>query len=131
MAQSGTLIVRAFVSRAQLPVPGATVIVSVPDGSNRQKLLSITQTNESGIAGPISLSAPEIGDSLTPNNNSPAFSNYTLIVEHPDYQLALFQNLQVFPGVETIQDVPLIPLSLNGKNENDITTVTPQPLQGG
>lgn len=128
MAQNGTLIVRSFVSRAQLPVSGATVIVSVPDSTNRQRLLNISQTNESGIAGPITLSAPELENSLTPEHQASAFSNYTLIVEHPDYQLAVFQDLQVFPGVKTIQDVPLIPLSPAEKNANDITTITPQPL---
>lgn len=128
MAQSGTLIVRTFVSRAQFPVSGATVIVSVPNGDGRHKLLSIQQTNESGVAGPITLTTPDTAGSLTPGNNGAAFSDYTLIVEHPDYQLALFDNLQVFPGVETVQDVPLIPLSANGRNENDLVTVTPQPL---
>ena len=128
MAQSGTLIVRAFVSRAQLPVSGATVIVSVPDNTGKQKLLSISQTNESGVAGPVILEAPEVSGSLTPGNNGSAFSNYMLVVEHPNYQLALFENLQVFPGVETVQDVPLIPLSINGRNESNLTTVTPQPL---
>lgn len=128
MAQNGTLIVRAFVSRAQLPVSGATVIVSTPDSTGKQRLLSISQTNESGVAGPVILEAPEVSGSLAPGNNGAAFANYTLIVEHPNYQLALFENLQVFPGVETVQDVPLIPLSANGRNESDLTTVTPQPL---
>ncbi len=128
MAQNGTLLVRTFVSNAQLPVSGATVIVSKPDGNGRQKLLSIQRTDESGVAAPITLEAPETAGSLTPGNNGSAFSNYTLVVEHPDYQLALFDKLQVFPGVETVQDVPLIPLSANKRNENDLVTVTPQPL---
>lgn len=128
MAESGSLIVRTFVSRAQLPVSDATVIVSVPSGDGRQKLLSIQRTNESGVAGPITLEAPDLSGSLTPGNNGSAFSSYTLVVEHPDYQLALYDKLQIFPGVETVQDVPLIPLSANGRNESDLTTVTPQPL---
>lgn len=128
MAQSGTLIVRTFVSNAQLPVADATVIVSVPNGDGRHKLLSIQQTNESGVAGPITLTAPDAAGSLSPGKNGDAFSNYILIVEHPNYQLALFDNLQVFPGVETVQDVPLIPLSSNERNESDIVSVTPQPL---
>lgn len=128
MAQSGTLIIRTFLSNAQIPISGATVIVSTPVGDGRQKLLSIQLTNESGVAGPITLEAPERSESTTPSHNGSAFSNYTLVVEHPDYQLALFDNLQVFPGVETVQDVPMIPLSANGRNESDLTTVTPQPL---
>lgn len=128
MAQSGTLVVRTFVSRAQFPVADATVVVSVPSGDGRQKLVAIQRTNENGVAGPITLEAPDIAGSLTPGNNGSAFSNYVLIVEHPNYQLALYDDLQIFPGVETVQDVPLIPLSANERNESDITTVTPQPL---
>ena len=128
MAQSGTLFVRTFVSRAQLPVSGATVIVSAPESDGRHKLLAIRQTNESGVAGPITLEAPDAAGSLTPGQNGTAFSAYTLVVEHPDYQLAVFDQLQVFPGVETVQDVPLIPLSANEKDRSDLVTVTPQPL---
>lgn len=128
MADSGTLIVRTFVSRAQLPVSDATVIISSPGADGRQKLVSILRTNESGVAGPITLEAPAAAGSLSPGHNSSAFSSYTLVVEHPNYQLALFDQLQIFPGVETVQDVPLIPLSANGRNESDLTTVTPQPL---
>ena len=128
MAQNGTLLVRTFVSNAQLPVSGATVIVSKPDGAGRQKLLSIQLTDESGVASPITLEAPDTSGSLTPGNNGSAFADYTLVVEHPGYQLALFDKLQIFPGVETVQDVPLIPLSPNERNESDLVTVTPQPL---
>lgn len=128
MAQSGTLFVRTFVSNAQFPISGATVIVSAPSGDGRQKLLSIQQTDESGVAGPITLEAPDKSEGLTPDSKNAAFSTYTLVVEHPDYQLAVFDNLQIFPGVETMQDVPLIPLSANGRNQADTTIVTPQPL---
>ena len=126
MPQSGSLLVRVFVSRAQLPVPGATVIIYADDPNGRHHLLAIRSTNESGTAGPITLVT---GDSmgLAPNGPTP-FTNYQLIVEHPDYQLALFKNLQVFPGVETTQDVPLIPLSIPETPDSNTTTVTPQPL---
>lgn len=128
MAQSGTLLVRVFVSTAQLPVSDATVIVSSPENNGQHKLLAIRQTDESGIAGPISLSAPERSQSIDPGHNGTAFSTYTLVVEHPDYQLAVFDQLQIFPGVETVQDVPLIPLSANEIERSDLVTVTPQPL---
>lgn len=126
MPQTGSLIVRAYVSRAQLPVQDATVIIYVNAPNDRHQLLSIKTTNESGIAGPITLPT---SDSLGLSPNSPApFTSYQLIVEHPGYQLALFNDLQVFPGVETVQDVPLIPLSVPESPDRNSTTVTPQPL---
>ena len=35
MAQNGSLIVHVYASRAQLPIQGATVLVSQPDGQGR------------------------------------------------------------------------------------------------
>jgi len=126
MSSTGSLIVRAFVSRAQLPVPDATTIIYTDSADGRHNLVALRTTNESGIAGPIELAA---GDSmgLTPNGPAP-FTNYQLIVEHPGYQLALFRNLQIFPGIETVQDILLVPLSVPEGSDSDTTTVTPQPL---
>lgn len=126
MPQSGSLIVRTFVSRAQLPVPDATVIVYATDPDGRHTLLAIRTTDESGVAGPISL-ATNGSMGLTPDSPIP-FTDYQLVVEHPGYQLALFNDLQVFTGVETVQDVPLIPLSVPEGADRNTTTVTPQPL---
>jgi len=126
MPQTGSLIVRTFVSRAQLPVPNATVIVYANRPDSRHELLAIRTTNESGVAGPVSLPATG-SQGLTPDAPVP-FTDYQMIVEHPDYQLALFKNLQVFPDVETVQDVLLIPLSVPESSDSNTTTVTPQPL---
>lgn len=128
MAQNGTLFVRTFVSRAQLPVADATVIVSEPASDGRQKLLAIRKTDESGVAGPIVLESPERSESLTPDHNGDPFSSYTLVVEHPDYLLEVYENLQIFPGVETVQDVALKPIAVDGRDKSDLTSVTPQPL---
>lgn len=128
MSQNGSLIVRVFVSRAQLPVPGATVIIAAPQPDGKQKLLSIQLTNESGIAGPVLLPAPDVSESTSPNPENSPFSSYTLVVEHPNYQLAVFGRLQVFPGVETVQDVALIPLAIPDDERVNLTVVTPQSL---
>lgn len=128
MSQNGSLIVRVFVSRAQLPVRGATVITALRQPDGKQKLLSIQTTDESGIAGPISLPAPEKAESDNPNPEESPFSSYTLVVEHPNYQLAVFENLQIFPGIETVQNVALIPLSIPEDDRSNLTIVTPQSL---
>lgn len=128
MDQTGSLIVRTYLSTAQLPISGATVIISTTAADGKQTLIAIARTDESGVAGPIQLSAPSAAGSLSPGNGGSPFSSYTLLIEHPDYQLARFDGLQIFPGVETVQNVPLIPLSNTGRNEADLTTVTPQPL---
>ena len=44
--------------------------------------------------------------------------------------LATFEKLQVFPGIETVQNVPLVPLPqpANSGDTADPVVVTPQPL---
>ena len=129
MAQTGSLIIRAFTSQAQLPVSGATVIISSPAEDGRRKVLSIQTTDESGGTQPVRLEAPDLSLSESPGGAVP-FSDYSLVVEHPDYYLATFEKLQVFPGVETVQNVPLVPLPQpsNGDDTASPVVVTPQPL---
>ena len=129
MPQTGSLVVRVFTSQAQLPVSGATVITSSPVEDGRRKVFSVQTTNSSGVTPPITLEAPDKGLSESPGQASP-FSNYSLVVEHPEYYLATFEELQVFPGVETVQNVSLIPLPQPaGDNINAVpVVVTPQPL---
>ena len=122
------MIVRVFVSRAQLPIRDATVITALRQPDGKQKLLSIQTTDESGIAGPITLPAPDKAESDSPNPEEVPFSSYTLVVEHPGYQLAVFENLQIFPGIETVQNVALIPLAIPEDNRGSLTIITPQSL---
>ncbi len=129
MPQTGSLVVRVFTSQAQLPVSGATVIISSPSEDGRRKVFSIQTTDESGGTQPLQLEAPDKILSEGPGQAAP-FSDYSLVVEHPEYYLATFEKLQVFPGVETVQNVPLVPLPQPAGD--DITAapvvVTPQPL---
>ncbi len=129
MPQTGSLIVRAFASQAQLPVSGATVIISSREKDGRRKVLSIQTTDESGGTKPFLLEAPDEALGLSPGQAAP-FSDYSLVVEHPDYFLATFEQLQVFPGVETVQNVPMVPLPQPsaGNDSAQPVVVTPQPL---
>lgn len=128
MSATGTLLVRTFISSAQLPISGAVIIVSVPSDDGRQKLISLRLSDRSGLIEPIQLPAPDGELSRHPGNGAPVYSSYTLVVEHPEYQLAVFEEIQIFAGIETVQDVPLIPLSPNGRTVQDTTIITPQPL---
>ena len=130
MPQTGSLTVRAFTSQAQLPVPGATVIISGPSEDGRRNVLSIQTTDSSGTTKPFELEAPDEALGQGPGQAAP-FSNYSLVVEHPESFLATFEQLQVFPGVETVQNVPLIPLPQPANGDDDAASpvvVTPQPL---
>ncbi len=128
MEEPGRLLVRTYISTAQQPIRDAVVIVATTELDGRQKLAAIQLTDPNGIAGPISLPAPDPAESTEPGKGEAAYSKYLLVVEHPGYQLAVFYDLQIFPGVETVQDIALIPLSLNNIDRQESVTVTPQPL---
>ena len=128
MPQTGSLVVRTFTSQAQLPVSGATVVISSRDQDGRHKVFAIQTTDESGSTQPFQLEAPDVSLGLSPGQAAP-FSDYSLVVEHPEYFLATFEKLQVFPGVETVQNIPLIPLPQPAQGGSaEPVVVTPQPL---
>lgn len=129
MPQTGSLIVRVFTSQAQLPVSGATVIISSRAKDNRYNVFSIQTTDSSGSTKSFRLDAPDLALSESPGGGPP-FSDYSLVVEHPQYYLATFEKLQIFPGIETVQNVPLTPLPQPpaGQDAAEPVIVTPQPL---
>ncbi len=130
MQETGSLRVRVFTSRAQLPIEGASVILAGPIVNGRRELLSIQRTDSSGVAGAITLNAPDNALSQDPGNASP-FASYSLVVEHPGYYTAIYDGIQVFSGVQTVQDVSLIPLpqpQFPGGRTIPPVIVTPQTL---
>ena len=129
MPQTGSLAVRVFTSRAQLPVSGATVIISSRAEDNRHNIFSVQTTDSSGSTEAFPLDAPDLALSEAPGG-VPPFSDYSLVVEHPGYYLATFEKLQIFPGIETVQNVPLVPLPQPsaGQDTAEPVIVTPQPL---
>ena len=71
MPQTGSLTVRVFTSQAQLPVSGATVIISSKDENGRHKVYSIQTTDSSGATQPFQLETPDRILSETPNGAAP------------------------------------------------------------
>lgn len=131
MKDTGTLIVQVTTSRARLPVEGATVVVTARDANGKHKLISMMQTDESGLSGPVQLQVPISDDGgRTPGGPTP-YSMYSLWVEHPNYQIEFVDNFQVFPEIESVQQISLIPLNGaedNGAQINDSINATSQNL---
>ena len=74
--------------------------------------------------------AAEGGDGLAPGGPRPD-AVYALHVEHPDYELVEVERFQIFPGVTSVQQIDLVPLSDptwdRGVVSQDIAA-EPQPL---
>lgn len=132
MQATGTLSVRVFTSQAQIPLEGATVVVATAGEEGKYKLLSIQNTDSSGKTRTITIDAPALGESTSPGGlpgPGVPFAQCNVWAEQPGYAMLQVENVQIFPGVETVQNMELIPLpqglcSLQQRDERDI------PAQG-
>lgn len=131
MQDYGTLIFRIFTSDASLPVEGATVLIRAE--APPEKLLGLRVTNSSGETDPVMIATPALSLSQTPENTIQPWTGLQVIVEHPDYERTALTGLQVFPGIETIQTVRLIPLpQFDPQSDGQIhLPFTPQPIWEG
>ena len=128
MQATGTLSVRVYTSQAQIPLEGATVVVAAPGEEGRLNLLSIQTTNSSGMIRPVTIDTPALGESTSPEGlpgDGAPFALCDIWAEQPGYAMLQVNGVQIFPGVETVQDMELIPLpyglcSLQQRDERDI-----------
>lgn len=121
MQQTGKLVVRVFATNAQLPLEGATVVVTTRNENGKFDLVSIQKTDRSGLTAPIEINTPNSRDSTAQNTTGQApFISCDVWAEHPGYSVMRVDGVQIFPGVVTRQDMELLPL---GEGEHDLGTI--------
>lgn len=128
MAATGLLTVRVYTSNAELPISGATVHVTQKTEKGDQ-LLATRITDESGKTTPIIIATPDRSESLTPGAAAP-FTNVDITVDEPNYERALIENVQIFAGILTQQNLELLPNDAqpDAWNMTEIIPITAQPL---
>lgn len=132
MEHTGKLSVRVYATQAEVPIQGATVVVTRQGRSGKSDLLSVQATNSSGMIRPVEIVTPGAYESTGPveTGEERSFSVCTVWAEHPDYAMLQVSGVQVFPGVETLQDMELIPLAegQNSLQRRSQRVITPQNL---
>ena len=128
MQNNGYLRVRVYTSDAQLPVEDATVSVSQP-GNVGSRLLATRITDESGLIPLLTFPTPPPTESQTSGTPSP-FTTVDIIIDHPDYERVLIERAQIFPGIISEQNVPLIPIEERPPvwNLTEVFPISPQEL---
>ena len=128
MPNNGFLRVRVYTSVAQLPIEDATVTVTQP-GDRGTRLLATRITDESGLIPPLTVSTPPVSESQAAGTPKP-YTTVDIIVDHPDYERVLIENAQIFPGIISEQNIPLIPIEERPPvwNLTEVFPVTPQEL---
>lgn len=107
-AESGTLRTEVFASDRAFGIGSARVMIflNLPSGN---VAVFDGLSDVSGSVPAIVLPAPARSLSQTPDGATALpYSVYTVYVEHPSYVRALFTNVPVFSGTESIQPVQLL-----------------------
>lgn len=127
MPSIGYLQVRAFVSSARIPLTNVAVSVQAPQGT----LLAARLTNRSGMLDtPIPIEVPNRSAGLTPDTGVVPFAQVNLFARKKAYEQIESENVQIFPGVITTQNLPMIPLAEfpDAYDKSEIFNTPPQNL---
>ena len=108
LSSTGYIQVHAYASRAQIPLQNVAVVITDKNGS----AIAMRLTNRSGrLDEPVSIAVPDRAASESPNSGIIPFSSVNLYARLENYEEIIAENVQVFPGVITDQDLELIPLA--------------------
>lgn len=124
---NGFLTARAYMSYAQIPLEDVAVVIAAQDGT----AIAMRLTNRSGLTEPISVPTPEASESQAPEENGARpFTGVTVYAFKNDFEQIVARNVQIFPGVTTVQDLEMIPLSElpDRWDENVLYSTPPQNL---
>ena len=106
---------------------GAAITVTRPDGS----AIAMRLTNRSGtLDSPIAITVPDRAESQSPNPGILPFTDVYLYARLENFETIEIENLQVFAGTLTVQNLAMIPLSElpDSYNRVEIFNTPPQNL---
>lgn len=108
MSATGYIQVHAFTSDARIPLEGVAVTITDPTGS----AIAMRLTNRSGtLSAPVEISVPDRSASQTPDTGIIPYAVVNLYARVSNYETIEIENLQIFPGTLTVQNLAMIPLS--------------------
>ena len=126
LASTGYLQAHIYTSNAQLPLSNVAVVVTSPDGT----AIVMRITDRSGLIDPIEIPVPPLEESQEPGSGERPYTQVNLIAELPGYERIEAENLQIFAGTTTYQNLEMIPLSTEpfGQNQTIHYITPPQNL---
>lgn len=108
MSSQGTLLARVYTSNAMLPVKGAAVTVTRRGRTQKPELLALRLTNVDGVTEAISIPTPD-QRGVTPQETGQPFTLVDIAVHQTGYDRILVEDVPVFSGVQTVQELMLVP----------------------
>lgn len=107
LPDTGYIQVYAFTSRARIPLKDVAVTVTATDGT----AIAMRITDRSGKIAPIPIPVPDLAESQTPNPGELPFARVNLYARLKDFVQIENEDLQVFAGTTTDQNLEMIPVS--------------------
>ena len=107
MSSIGYIQAQAYTSRARIPLEGASVMVTQPDGT----AIAMRMTDRSGLIQPIPIPVPDRSAGLTPDTGIVPFATVNIYARLENYEQIEAESVQVFPETVTFQALEMIPLS--------------------
>ena len=123
----GYIQVHAFTGKARIPLQGVAITITDLSGS----AIAMRLTNRSGtLDAPVEISVPDVTAGQTPDTGVLPFTDVNLYARLENFEAIEIENLQVFPGTLTIQDLSMIPLAElpDSWNKLEIFNTPPQNL---
>ena len=126
MSATGYIRVHAFTSDAQIPLKDVVVSITDPNGDP----IALRLTNRSGFIEPVAITVPDRSASQTPDTGIIPFASVNIYARLENYEQIENENVQVFAGTVTTQNLAMIPLSElpESWNKAEIFRTTPQNL---
>lgn len=107
LPDTGYIQVSAFTSKAQIPLKDVAISVTSTDGT----AIAMRLTDSSGRIEPIAIPVPNKSESLTPDPGELPFTRVNLYARLAGYVQIENEDLQVFAGTTTDQNLEMVPLS--------------------
>ena len=107
MSATGYIQVNAYESFARLPLKDVAVTITSEDGT----AIALRLTDRNGRITPVEIPVPDLTESQYPDPPERPYAVVNLYAHLRGYETVEAENLQVFAGTVTDQDLMMIPLS--------------------
>ena len=107
LSSTGYIQVSAYTSRARIPLENVAVMITYPDGS----AIAMRLTDRSGKIEPVPITVPDRASSQTPDTGIVPFTSVNIYARLENFEQIEAENVQVFAGTITNQNLEMIPLS--------------------
>ena len=124
MSATGYIRANAYESEARLPLKDVAITVTAPDGT----AIAMGLTDRNGGFSAVEIPVPDLADSQSPDPPEQPYALVNLYAHLRGYEQVEAENLQIFAGTVTNQDLMMVPLS-ELPNRWDQTVIFDTPPQ--